>query len=178
MNAPILTFRSNVTPYSLLSSQAYTKATPGGTNLPVAQGDNSDDFYIRIYNNWGLSATIATALNISLTTFDGASSISHTYSTAPVSQHWLHVLENGYGEGATTPGAFTSYVGTDTAVGGVSVYNPEKGSDGVLGESRIRAGTDTNGVGFIEINSYMSVPLAAVAGTYTLAISVQYEYIP
>ncbi len=181
MIQPDLTFRSNVSPYSTLTSLAYVQTKPGGTNLPVLQGENSDNILFRIYNNFALNTGIATALNLFLTCYDGPTSVSHTANFTPVSQSWIHVLENMYGE--STPSVsynFTSYVGTDTPIGGVPAgtnkYYPEVGSDGVTGQSRIRAGSNNAGYGFVEVKTYAAVPVAATNNTYTFAISANYEW--
>lgn len=177
MNAPDLTFRGYSTPYDALTSIVYKQTKPGGTNLPVLQGEDSDYEYFRIYNNWALNSSIASALNVSLTTYDGAGVASHSASTLPVSQMWTHLYLNGYGENSVTPGVYTAYAGVDTAVGGPNnKYIPEKGSDGVVGESRIRAGSNYNGVGFLEVKTYVSVPAAAPNLTYLFAISCEYEW--
>jgi len=177
MNAPILTFRGYSAPYDVLTSITYVQTKDGGTNLPVLAGENSDTTYFRIYNNWELSSNIASALNVSITTYDGAGIASHTASTLPVSQLWIHAFLNGYGENSVTPGVYTAYVGVDTAIGGSdNVYVPEKGSDGVLGEARIRAGSDYNGVGFLELSTYASVPASTPNITYLFAIACEYEW--
>lgn len=179
-SAPDLTFRDSVTPYGVVSALSYVQSKAGGTNLPVLQGETSNQILFRIYNNFALNSGIAIAYNLAITCYDGSGAASHTAATLPVSQSWIHVLENGYGENSTTPGVFTSFVGADTPIGGapagVNKYYPEKGSDGVTGQSRIRAGSNTNGVGFIEIDTYASVPIAAPNNTYTFAISVSYEW--
>lgn len=175
MNQPILTFTSNVAPYSLLSQINYVQTTPGGTNIPVLIGNDSNKVLFRIYNNWALAASIATAYNIQITTYDGASVISHTALTAPVSQLWMHLYENGYGEDSIQPGLLTSYIDNDTAVGGTSTYSPHFGSNGAI-NSQIRAGSDGNGLGFIEVASYLSVPTIALANTYSFAITVFYNW--
>ena len=178
MNPPILSFRSNDSPYSTLTTLTFSQTKDsGGPVLPVLQGEKSDYQYFRIYNNWGLSSSIATAQNVRVTTFDGIGSVSRTALTAPVSQCWIRVFENGYGENSTTPGLLTSYDGTDTAVGGLlNLYTIEKGSDGSI-SGNIRAGSDTNGVGFIKIKTYAELPTSVTASTFLFAIAVEYEYV-
>jgi hypothetical protein len=172
---PQLTFQQNVTPYSTITSETYQSTSPSGAPLPVLQGTQSNHFYFRVYNNWALAAGIATAVNVFVTTYDGIGTGSHTAFKAVVSQTWIHMLENGYGESAGTPGPFTSYIGSDTNVGGVFVYNPEVGSNGVS-LSQIRAGSNQAGVGFIEFQSYAYVPTNATNNTSTFSISVGYEW--
>lgn len=175
MTAPDITFRANTTPFSVVSSETYQQTSPSGNPLPVLQGQDSNHLFFRVYNNWALNSNIADAVNVFITTFDGIGSGSHTALKAVVSQTWIHMLENGYGQNSITPGLFTSFVGSDTAVGGVYVYNPERGSDGAA-FSKIKAGTSNAGVGFIEFQSYARVPASALNSTTSFAISVGYEW--
>lgn len=175
MTAPDITFRQNSTPYSTIASETYQQTSPSGNPLPVLQGQDSNHLFFRVYNNWALNSNIADAVNVFITTFDGVGAGSHTALKAVVSQTWIHMYENGYGENSLTPGVFTSYGGSDTAVGGIYVYNPERGSNGVA-FSKIRAGTNNAGVGFIEFQSYARVPANATNNTTTFAISVGYEW--
>ena len=175
MTIPDITFRLNTTPYTVVPSETYQSTAPGGGALPVLQGTNSDPLYFRVYNNYALNSGIADAVNVFITTYDGVGSASHTALKAVVSQTWVHMLENGYGENSITPGVFTSYLGSDTAVGGVYVYNPQVGSNGAA-FSKIRAGTNNAGCGFIEFKSYAQVPSNAVNGTTTFAISTGFEW--
>ena len=177
--APDITFRSASSPYNALSAIAYVQSSPGGNNLPVLQGQNSNLINLRIYNNYADNAGIADALNVAVTTFDGPTLVSHTAFKALVSQSWIRIYEYGYGENSTPPGLFTSFLGTDTAIGGAPAgtnkYFPERSSNGQA-QSAIRAGTDTNGVGFIEFQTYAQVPPAAPNSTTTFALSVSYEW--
>lgn len=175
MTQPDITFRQSATPSTTIGLVTYQQTGPGGAVLPVLQGQDSDHQFFRVYNNWALNTGIADAINVFITTYDGAGSGSHTYSKALVSQTWIHMLENGYGANSVTPGVFTSFVGSDTAIGGLFVYNPEKGSDGNA-LSRIRAGSNNNGVGFIEFQTYARVPSTATNNTTTFVISCGYEW--
>lgn len=175
MTQPDLTFRNISTPFATIASVTYVQTKDGGTNLPVLQGENSDNLFFRVYNNWALNSSIANALNCHITTWDGPTSISHTAATLPVSQKWIHVYEDGYGENSVTPGVFTSFAGVDTAVGGSSKYVLGKGTDGST-QSIIRAYSNNNGLGFVEITSYASVPVAAPNNTYNFVITVDYEW--
>ena len=181
MLQPILDIRQAVTPFSTINI-SYVQSCAGGNNLPVLQGQNSDPVLFRIYNNFAMSAGISSAFNVSITIYDGIGVGSHTCALLPVSQSWFHVYEMGYGENSTTADFKTDYLGLDTAVGGFNpcggdTYMPEVGSDGSTSYSKIRAGSDTNGVGFIEFGSYVSVPDTGVQmATYNFAISVVYEW--
>ena len=174
--SPDITFRNYTTPYGVDSLLAYTQTSPGGTGLPVLQGTVSDSLYFRIYNNWALNSAIANAINVFITTYDGIGTGSHTAAKAVVSQTWIHMLENGYGENSVTPGLYTVYAGSDTAVGGAYQYVLDKGSDGTAGTSQIRAGTNNAGCGFAELKSYANVPANATNSTTTFAVSVGYEW--
>ena len=188
MNAPILSFRSSVSPYPILSSITYVQTKDGGSSLPVLQNEKSDPVYFRIYNNWNSIPSVATAENCEITTYDGIGVASHTAISSPVFQMWLHTQLYGYGENSSQPGLYSRYDGEDTPIGNTSTYKPEKGSDGGGTPISIRAGSDTNGVGFIEIKSYVSVPFKKSTELYTndvievgmstqmCAISMSYDY--
>lgn len=173
--APDITFRQMVTPYATLGSVTYVQTSPGGSNLPILQGTDSDALFYRIYNNFALNASIASAINLFITTYDGIGSGSHTATKPVVSQTWIHMLENGYGEGSVTPGAYTVFAGSDTAVGGAFQYILNKGSDG-SNVSQIRAYSTQGGCGFAELKSYARVPSNATNGAVTFAITVGYEW--
>jgi hypothetical protein len=72
----------------------------------------------------------------------------------------------------------TAYTDIDTAIGqaGTDSYSPLYGSDGST-TPYIRAGTNTNGVGFIEFATYVQVPSGSAFATYSLAIGVNYDWI-
>lgn len=176
MTTPVLTFQNYTTPYANITSVTYTQTSPGGSGLPVLQGTDSDHLFFRIYNNWALSSNIANALNVFITTYDGIGTGSHTATKPVVSQTWIHVYENGYGENSVTPGVYTVYGGSDHAVGGANVYVLDKGSNGVAGSSVIRAYSNNAGVGFVELQSYARVPANATNGTTSFAISCGFEW--
>lgn len=177
MNSPIVTFQSQSAPYAVISGINYVQSTLGGNNLPVKEGENSDRIIFRVYNNFGLASNIATMFNVKFTTFDGVGTGSHTATKSPVSQSWVRIYETGFGESTIAPGAYTEYIDVDTAIGrsGVDSYIPIYGSDG--GSSPyIRAGADTNGVGFLELATYAQIPSGAGFADYTLAISIDYQW--
>jgi hypothetical protein len=177
--APVPQFRSRSAPYSVINSLSYAQSALGGNYLPVAGGEISYTNFIRLYNNFALTAGIATMDNVEITVFDGVGAGSHTYIKSPVGQSWLRVYQTGYGESTVTPGAYTQYTGEDTAIGraGLDYYNPEKGSDGST-TPQIRAGTNTNGVGFVELASYIETPDIVGFADYSFAIAVTYDWIP
>lgn len=176
---PDLSFHANSSPYVALTNLNFIQSKDGGNNLPVLHGENSNPIIFRIYNNFARNIGIASALNVAITTFDGASVASHTALRSPVSQSWLHLLENGFGENSVPiPDLLTQYKGFDTPVGGSNFYYAEKGSNGNYGDSIIRAGTNENGVGFIEYEGYCSVPENAGGENYPFVISIIYEWAP
>lgn len=181
---PVLTIRDVLTPFGAISSLNYVQSAPGGNNLPILQGQNSNPVLFRIYNNFALSAGIATALNVHLTVYDGSGAGSHTCAFLPVSQAWIHVQEQGYGENSvTSPDRKTYYLGSDTAIGGSapcgsSLYTPEKGSDGSA-TPQIRAYSSGNGMGYIEFQSTANLPISGVLNaSYTFSVSMSYEWFP
>lgn len=183
MNAPIITYRQVANPNTLLAAIPFVQIAPDGSILPVVAGENSVPVTFRIYNNFGLSSSIASAFNVALTVYDGAGSGSHTCAVLPVSQSWVHMQMAGYGENSVdTPDFFTAFLGNDTAIGGSApcgsnTYTPEIGSDGSLGSDQIRAYSNNAGMGYIEFSTYVSLPLSGILNTsYAFAISMSYEW--
>lgn len=178
-SAPDITFRRNVTPYDILAAAIYAQSTLGGNNLPVLQGENSNTNYFRIYNNYARSAGIASAFNVQVTSYDAVDPSSHTDAKSVINQSWIKVQENGYGENSTPPGLYSRFIGEDTAIGGTpathDIYIPEYGSDGST-TPQIRAGSDTNGVGFIELASHAELPDVVGSNSLSFAISILYEW--
>ena len=173
-NAPILTFRDgNGNP---LSSLSFAQSTLGSNFLPVLQGENSLPIKVRVYNNYQLASLIESAINISVTIYDGAGAGSHTAAQSVAAQCWIRAYESGFGENSSPPGLYTAWAGADTAIGGANTYTPEVGSDGTASD-QIRAGSTMNGVGFIEFELYAQVPSGAGMANYNFAFSVSYEYI-
>lgn len=175
--APDITFRDATTPSLAISRLTYVQSSIGGNNIPVMQGENSNLILFRVYNNWAKNAGIASAVNVDVAVYDGLGVF--TASTPPVSQSWVRIYENGFGESAGTPGLLSRYVGNDTAIGGnppgAGVYTPEYGSSG-SSVAQIRAGTDTNGVGFIEFATYAELPDSTQTWQNTFAFAIQYEW--
>lgn len=183
--APIVEFRQNSSPFAVLSSLAYAQSAIGGNLLPILGGEVSFVIPFRVYNNFTRTPGTATMHNVRMTVFDDANPASHTFAKSPASQSWVRIYETGFGENSTAPGIYTAYIGEDTAIGrsGLDSYTPEYGSDGIpttqnTPTPRIRAGTDTNGVGFIEFASYMEVPDVVGFASYTLAVSIVYDWAP
>src|SRR5579872_7240488 len=174
---PVLTIQNVSSPFSSIPTLSYVQSAAGGNNLPVLQGQTSNPILFRLYNNFALAAGIASAQDIHITVYDGSLAGSHTCAFLPVSQSWVHIQEYGYGENSVTnPDQFTMYVGNDTAIGGNApcggnIYTPEYGSDGTT-SPRIRAWSNTNGVGYIEFQTLAKLPTTGVINTsYTFSIS-------
>ena len=173
-NAPIITFTDGNG--NAITTLNFAQSTLGSNFLPVLQGESSFPVKVRVYNNYGLAALIASAINLNVTIFDGAGAGSHTHAQSVAGQCWIRAYESGFGENSSPPGLYTAWAGADTAIGGLNTYTPEIGSDG-LASDQIRAGTDKNGVGFIEFELYAQIPAGAGTANYTFAFSVDYEYI-
>jgi hypothetical protein len=174
---PIVTLQSRSAPYPVISSLIYAQSALGGNNLPVLGGEVSNLVYFRVYNNFTQSPGIATMNNVHITVYDGVGANSHTGIQSPASQSWVRIYESGFGENANAPGLYTQFVGQDTAIGraGGDVYQPEFGSDGSA-LPQIRAGVDTNGVGFIEFATYVETPDQIGFYSYALAVSILYDW--
>lgn len=176
-NAPVPEFRSRSAPYSVIASLLYAQSALGGGNLPIPGLEVSYPLYFRVYNNFGLAAGIATMDNVRISVFDDINPSSHSGAKSVVAQSWIRVYETGFGESKGTPGQYTQFMGADTAVGkaGTDVYVPELGSDGSA-TAQVRAGTDTNGVGFIEFATYAELPDVVGFATYNFAVSMIYDF--
>jgi len=178
MNPPDLTFNLPFEPFTPVTCLNYKQTNKDGSVYPTREGEESDRVVFRIYNNLALNPSVITADNIRITTYDGIGLASMTSGQSLVSQQWMRMYEQFYGE-STPLGVykFTTYLDTDTAVGGaVSRYKPKYGSDRAT--SGIRAGSDTNGYGFIELTSYLEVPYGTGMGDYNFVITVEYDYVP
>jgi hypothetical protein len=175
MNRPILSFHSNVSPYSELTSLVFSQSIGAYSGLSTQVNSYSDDNYLRIYNNWGLTQNIATAYNVQVTTYDQA--VIHGFSTNLVSQHWVSVCQTGFGEGVSTPGSLTNYPGSTMFIGAYQQMMLAKGSDGSL-SSIIRANSSGSGAGFAELKTNVLPPTDALAGTYTFVLSVGFNWVP
>lgn len=175
---PDITFRDALNPTNVLATLSYVQSASGGNNLPVLHGQNSNLIKFRMYNNWARNSSIATAINLRATVYDGSGTASHSGNKLPVSQSWVRIYESGFGENSVTPGLYTVYAGLDTAIGkaGGDIYTVEYGSSGST-TNQLRAGSTGSGVGFIEFTTYVQVPSAAVANTWTFSLSVLYEWV-
>jgi len=177
MLAPDITFRNVSSPWDPITPPLTYVQTVAGVQLPVLQGTQSDIQAIRIYNNFACNPNVSNALNVHITTWDGAGAASHTASTLVPSQHWLHVYEYGYGENSVnTVDVFTAFNGTDTAVGGTQQYLIEHASDVGDLTPTIRAYSNNSGYGYVHVITYLNVPSNAPATTLLWATSVSYEY--
>lgn len=171
---PSISFRTAYFPYGLLASPfIYSKTIANQSGLPVLAGDTSDILQFRIYNNYELYLDISTAYNLTVTTYDN---IEHSAITPLVTQQWVSLQENGFGINSTTANMFTAYQDSPVFVGG---DNNQKaftvGADSTIG-SNIPAGPDRNGCGFIEVNTYCSVPLGQSTQIYSAVITVIYDW--
>jgi hypothetical protein len=85
------------------------------------------------------------------------------------------VRQTGWGENSSPPGQYYYFIDDLVSVGGSGIKIPSYGSDGSA-NPYIRAGTDGNGVGFIEIETYFSPFLFGPTSTYNFTISISYEW--
>ena len=126
--------------------------------------------------------SVATMYNLYLTVFDGVSAISHTGLKSAAAQSWIRIYETGFGENSLPPGLYTNVLGQDTPIGksGLDNFVPEYNSDGTFsfdeGGAYLRAGTNENGVGFLEFATYVQVPDVVGFASYTPAISLIYDW--
>ncbi len=128
----------------------------------------------RVYNNFALASSIASALNTNISVYDQSGAT--TASTAAASQLWAHMWEDLYGE--STSGVtynYTSYPGNDTPVGGTNSYTIEAGTDG-SSSAIIRAGTNNNGYGFVEISSRLTPPSGVIPQAYQFYVVATYQW--
>ena len=178
--APALTFTNAVA--SGITGLAYVFSTLGSNFLPVLQGKSSLNAIFRVYNNYALNSGIASATNVIVTVYDGVTTASHTAFTQLVSQSWVRIYESGYGENSTTTRIpYTAFPGSDTAIGGnppgKDYYTVQVGSDGAYSD-QVRAGTNYNGVGYLEFTSYIQVPAGVSTQVWNFALDVGYEWTP
>ena len=152
------------------------------SGLPVLSGDyttgivSSDTITFRLYNNFSLASNVATAFNLFITTYDGASPASHTNAASVVSQCWTYFQETGFGENSSANVLYTHYPDTGLYVGGsANVKVPTYGSDGTT-NPYLRAGSSGNGVGMLEFATKVSPSLFSGMFTYSFAWSISYEW--
>jgi hypothetical protein len=173
MLAPIITVRSGTAPYPLLSSLEFIQTGEYTDALPVRVGEDSDPTTFRIYNNFDCAPSVTDAMEVRVNVYDNT-----TYGEAslPTTQEWMHCYETMYGESTGAGSLYTAYTGEDTAVGGNDSYRPEYGSSGASG-STIRAGSTSDGQGFIEIEARCRPSAQASTMIYSFMVEISYEYI-
>lgn len=176
MLAPIITFRQTDSPYSIVSNPyLYNETVALQPSLPIIGGDTSDTTYFRIYNNYDLAIGVADAYNITITSYDSSTVL--TASTSPVSQMWLYFSEVGFGQNSSQPGPMNTTYDDFIAVGGSSNIKSFPYSSSGSADSRIKAGSDGNGCGFIEVGTYASISLLQSTNVWTPGVAVQFEWI-
>jgi hypothetical protein len=171
---PIITIRSKTSPFGIISSILnYIKTSIIGTIFPVLNNEKSDSIYLRIYNNFQGGQHVADALNVTVTTWDGT---ALTASMAVASQQWMHIQQNGFGEGSSGGALFTNFPGVDYAIGGNEYYTLDNASNGTPGVSEIRSASNWPGAGFVELNTYILPKLGNPSQLNNFIVSVGYEY--
>lgn len=172
--SPIISVRQTVSPYNVISSLVYQKTSNAGTILPVLDNEQSDPISFRIYNNFGKTPNVVDAINVHVTTYDGA---SHTASMAVASQSWLHIIQSGFGEGSSGPALYTAFTGVDETVGGSSnVYYFDFASNGNPNISEIRSNSNYQGTGFLEAATYIQPKSGTVGQLNNFVVTIHYEY--
>lgn len=171
---PIITFRESIFPYNLIPSPfIYSETIANQSGLPILSGDYSDMITFRIYNNFGLQQDIGTAYNLSVTTYDNT---SHYGSSPLVTQEWVSLQENGYGQNSTTANVFTFYQDSLVFVGGASnVKSFTIGADGSFG-SNISAGSNRDGCGFIEVKTFCWIPAGTSTGIWSAVLTANFDW--
>jgi hypothetical protein len=172
---PDITFRSAEPPFDLIQSVTYV-TTHYSESLPTLAGDvqGSDKVKFRIYNNWAANSSIANAINCDVTVYDAVGSVAG--NSSPASSLWTQVWETMFGESVPSGyNFFTQFDGFPTPVGGADTYTIETGSDGSM-DAVIRAGPSGYGVGFVELESYITPPLGVIGKNYLYTIALNYQW--
>ena len=139
----------------------------------MLNNEDSDPIYLRIYNNFTGGQHVADALNVQVTTWDGT---SLSASMAVASQQWLHIQQNGFGEGSSGGALFTEFPGVDYAIGGADYWSADTASNGTPGVSQIRSASNWPGTGFLELKTYILPKAGATGQLNNFVISCSYEY--
>jgi hypothetical protein len=178
-SAPIISFRQAIAPYTPITSlNFYTETIANQTGLPTLSGDSSITTTFRIYNNFNAppSSSIATAYDIIITTYDGASIVSHTATTYPIIQMWIYLAQNGFGENSSYNVLYTYSTDDSVAVGGSNnTKSFTYGSDGSAA-SKIRAGSSLSGTGMIEVNTLAKVALGQSTNVWNFGLNATYHW--
>ena len=153
--SPVVEFRSNVTPFAVITSQAmsgsgFSGAIPAGTTSTAAT--------IRIYNNFAAAAGIADATGCVLACYDDTTH-QGVGVTTPTTGLYIQVQVTNY-NGVTT-GADTQFFG----IGGQTKH-PIPVNSGTI------SGTGAN---YVTINVQVVVPSNATQGAVSQGLWIEYS---
>ena len=124
MNAPIITFRKSYAPYDLLTPMAYVQNSPAGDTLPVLSGETSNVNSFRIYNNFGLSANCADAINVQISCYDGSGSNSKTTSSGSFFLATLALRRHSVQPFDSFKGGDSPYPSPDPLIDTITIFTP------------------------------------------------------
>src|SRR4029077_5136010 len=154
-SSPVIEWRSSVTPFGVVSTQALAGGGFGGA-IPV--GSTSNVVTMRLYNNFAAASSIADALSCVLALYDDVIHQGTAVSTPAVSQY-IQVQVLDYNGGTT--GGDTNYYG----IGGQTKH-PIPVNGGTLG------GAVAN---YCTINIRAVLPSTSTQGSVSLGLWVEYS---
>ncbi len=158
MTAPVIEFRDDVTPSTVLTSLSLTGAGFGGA---IVAGNASDPITFRIYNNYAAAGSIHDAINCVLTSYDDATTLG-AVTTPPVIQQWLQTTVVNY-DGSTTG----ADAGVYSKIGGVTNHAVPTNS-GVIGGA---------GAHYIKVGLKVVVPSIAATALTSQGYWLEYDYV-
>lgn len=155
-SAPVISWRSNTTPFGVISSVALTGS---GTSGAVTANDGlSNSSVIRVYNNFAAAGSIADALNGQFASYDDTTH-QGTSATYPVANQLMILQVLNYN-------GSTAGVGGGAFVGGSSAKLVSSANSGTL------SGTGSN---YLTLNVQVVVPLSMTPGAYSQGLWYEYD---
>jgi hypothetical protein len=156
MANPVIEYRSNTTPFPVLTSLTLTGSGGGGS---IVAGQSSTPVTIRIYNNFAAAGSIDDAVNCVLAAYDNIA-VQGLATIDPVTQAWCQVEVLSYDGNST--GADLAY----TAIGG-SAKHPVLVNSGTLSGS---------GAHYIQVSLKIVVPSLASGSATTQGFWLEYSF--
>lgn len=153
-SAPVIEWRSSITPFGTIASVAITGSGSSGA-VPI--GTSSNVATVRLYNNFAAAGSIADATSCVLTSYDDTVH-QGIATTVPVTSQYLLVQVVNY-NGSTTS-ADTQYF----AIGG-STRHAIPTNSGTL------SGTGAN---YVTINIKINAPSTATQGAISQGLWLEY----
>ena len=155
-SAPVISWRSNTTPFPVITSVALT-------GNGVSGAINSNDGFsatstIRVYNNFSAAGSIADALNCQFASYDDT---THQGSSAtyPVANQMLLVQVTNYN-------GSTSGAGGGATIGGSLAKLPVSTNSGTISGS---------GSNYVTLTLYVIIPLGMTPGSYSQGLWLEYD---